>query len=99
MSHTGLSTILQSIDVADRDEFDGDESSGNETNLSNPSTSKRSTRMRYPTSKGAKTSGSNTKKGVTAAKDSDYLSPATKKLFNHLWYAFTQAPIFQYFDS
>ena len=40
-SLTGLSTILQSIDVADEDEVG--ESDGNKTNLSNPSTSTRST--------------------------------------------------------
>ena len=27
-----------------------------------------------------------------------YLTSCTKKAFNHLWFMFTQAPIFQYFD-
>ena len=93
---TGSSTILQSIDVAEKDEVG--ESDGNRTNLLNPSASTRSTGAGYLTSEGAKKSGDNTKKGVKAARGSDYLTPATKKAFNHLRHAFIQVPIFQYFD-
>ena len=42
--------------------------------------------------------GSNTKKGVKAVKDSDYLTSDIKIAFNHLRYAFTQALILQHFD-
>ena len=96
LSPTGSSTILQSINVAEENEVD--ESSDNGTNLSNSFASIRSTKAGYLTSKGVKRGGGNTKKGVKAAKSSDYLTPATKKAFNHLRHAFTQAPIFQYFD-
>ena len=92
----GSSTILQSINTADEDEID--ESDGNGTNLSNPSASTRSTGAGYLTSGSAKRGGGNTKKGVKATRDSNYLIPAAQKAFNHLRNAFTQAPIFQYFD-
>ena len=95
---TGLSTISQSINMANEDEVSDDESGGNETNLSNLSASKKSTGASYLTSKGAQKSGGNTKKGVKAARIFDYLIPTAKKAFNHLRYAFTQALIFQHFD-
>ena len=95
-SLTGLSTILQLIDVADEDKVG--ESGDNGTNLSNPSTSTRSTRAGYLTSKGAKKGDGNTKKGVKAARGSDYLTLAAKKAFNSLRHAFTQTPILQHFD-
>ena len=85
------------MDVADEDEFD--KSDGNRTNLSNPPTLTRSTGAGYFTFGGIKRSGGNTKKGVKAAKGSDYVIPAAKKAFNHLRHAFTQAPIFEHFDS
>ena len=96
-SSTGLSTILQSIDVADENEIG--ESGGDETNLSNLSTSIWSIEAGYLTSRGTKRGGGNTKKDVEGVRGSDYLTPAAKKAFNHLWHAFTQAPIFQHFDS
>ena len=86
-SRTSSSTILQSIDMADENEID--KSGGNETNLSNPFASTRSTEAGYLTSKGAKKGGGNTKKGVKAATDSDYLTPAAKRAFNHLRDTFT----------
>ena len=95
-SLTDLSIILQSIDVADEEEVG--ETGSNSSNLSNPSASTRSTGVGYLTSGSAKTESSNIKKGVEAARSSDYLTPVTKKAFNHLWYTFTQAPILQYFD-
>ena len=97
LSPIGSSTILQSIDLAEEDKVG--ENSGNKTNLSNPSASTRSIGAGYLTSGGAKKGGNNTKKGVKAAKCSDYLTPAAKKAFNHLWYVFTQAPILQHFDA
>ena len=54
--------------------------------------------MGYLTLRGAKRSGGNTKKGVKAAKNSDYLTPAAKKAFYYIWHTFTQASILQYFD-
>ena len=81
-SLTYSSTILQSIDVADKDEIS--KSNGNGTNLSNPSMSMRSIKAGYLTSGGAKRGGGNTKKNVKAAKCSDYLTPAAKKAFNLL---------------
>ena len=87
---------MQAINVANKDEF-GD-SGSNRTNLSNLSASTRSTGAGYITSRGAKRGVGNTKKGVKAAKDSDYLTTAAKKAFNHLRHAFTQAAIFQHFD-
>ena len=92
LSSTYSSTILQSINVVDEDEVG--ESGGNETNLSNLSTLIRFTRGGYSTSGGAKKGGNNTKKDVEAARNFDYLIPATKKAFNHLWHAIIQAPIF-----
>ena len=79
-SLTGSSTILQSIDLADKNEVD--ESGGNETNLSNPSASTRFTKAGYLTSKGAKKGNSNIKKDVKTARSSDYLIPAAKKPLN-----------------
>ena len=96
LSLTSSSTILQSIDVVDEDKVGKNGSDG--TNLSNPSASTRSTGAGYLTSGCAKRGGDNTKKGIKAARGSDYLTPAAKKAFNHLRYAFTQAPILQHFD-
>ena len=96
LSPTSLSTILQSIDMVYEDEVC--ESSGNGTNLSNLSVSTKSTRAGYLTFEDAKRGDDITKKGVETAKGFDYLTSATKKTFNHLRYAFTQAPILQYFD-
>ena len=91
--------------MVDKDKIDRDESDGNETNLSNSSMSKKSTRAGYPTCKGAKkrdnntnSGGGNTKKSVKAVKRSNYLTPNTKKTFNHLRHAFIQASILQHFD-
>ena len=75
-SPTGLSTISQLINVADKDKVG--ESGGNGTNLSNPSASTRSTRAGYITFRSAKKGGGNTKKGVKAARGSDYLTSAAK---------------------
>ena len=102
----GSLTILQSsIDMAEKNEVGGGESDGNETNLSNPSASKKSTKAEYLTSGGAKKGGNNpkmgggnTKKGVEAARSSDYLTLDAKKAFNHLRHAFIQAFILQHFD-
>ena len=76
------------IDTPDEDEIGGGGSGGNKTNLSNLSTSKKSTAAVYLISESVKRGGSNIKKDVKAAKDSDYLTPATKKAFNHLQYTF-----------
>ena len=78
--------------MADEDKFGGN--SGNGTNQSNLSALTRSTETGYLTSRSAKKSGDNTKKGVKAARRSDYLTPATKKTFNHLCPTFIQAAIF-----
>ena len=96
LSLIGLLTILQSIDVADEDEFG--ESGDNKTNLLNPFALTRSTGAGYLTSVGAKKDGGNTKKSVEAARGSNYLIPAAKKIFNHLRHVFIQALIFQHFD-
>ena len=96
----GSSTILQSsIDAANENKVD--ESGSNETNLSNISALKKSTKAWYLTFRDTKKGGDNpkrgacnTKKGVKAAKGSNYLTPDAKKAFNYLWYAFTQAGIF-----
>ena len=72
LSPTGSSTILQSIDVADKD--DVGESGDNWMNLSNPFVSTRYTKAGYLTSGGAKRGSGNTKKGVKANKDFDYLT-------------------------
>ena len=79
-SPTGLSTISQSINVADEDKVS--ENGGNGTNLSNLSTLIRSTEMGYLTSGGIKKGGGNTKKDVKVARGSSYLTPAAKKAFN-----------------
>ena len=100
-SPTSSSIILQSsIDAADEDEIGRNESNGNKINLSNPSASKKSTGAGYLTFKGTKkgdgntnSGGGNSKKSVKATKISDYLTLNTKKSFNHLQHAFTQAPI------
>ena len=99
LSSIGLSTILQLIDVADKNEVGDSKSSDNKINLLNSSTSKRSTGAGYLTSGGAKRGGGNNKKGVKAARDPNYLNPATKKAFNYLRHTFIQAPILQNFDS
>ena len=54
--------------------------------------------MGYLTSGGANKGGGNTKKGVNAAKDPDYLTLAAKKAFNYLQHMFTKASILQHFD-
>ena len=82
--------------MADEDEIG--ESGCNETNLLNPSASTKSIRAGSLISGGAKKGGGKTKKGVKAARSFNYLTPATKKTFNYLRHAFTQAPIFQHFD-
>ena len=89
LSLTSSSAISQSIDVADEDEVGDGESDCNETNLSNLFASKRSIGAGYLTFGGAKSGGGNTKKDVKAARGSDYLNPAAKKAFNHLWHLFT----------
>ena len=96
LSPTGSSTILQSIDVGDKDEFGNID--GNETNLLNSSASTKSTVAGYLTSESAKKGGGNIKKYVKAARGFYYLIPATKKAFNHLWHTFTQMFILQHFD-
>ena len=58
----GLSTILQSINAANKDEVGGSESGGNEINLSNPSPLKKSTKAGYLTFGGIKNGGGNIKK-------------------------------------
>ena len=68
ISLTGSSIILQSIDLAYKDEIGDNQNGGNEINLLNPSALKRSTGASYLTFKGAKKSGGNTKKGVEAAR-------------------------------
>ena len=88
MSLTALSIILQLINEANDDKFGDGESGGNETNLSNLFASKKATKAGYLTSGGAKKGGSNTKKGVKAARAPYYLNPATKKVFNYLRHAF-----------
>ena len=82
--------------MADEDEVG--ESGDNGTNLSNPSALTRSTGAGYLTSRGAKKSGGNTKKGVKVVRGFDYLTLAAKKVFNHLRHVFIQALIFQDFD-
>ena len=61
-SSTASLTILQSIDVANKDKVG--KSDGDRTNLSNLSASTRSIWTSYLTSEGAKKSGGKTKKGV-----------------------------------
>ena len=87
LSPIGSLTISQSIAVEDKNEVG--ESGGNGTNLSNPSASTKSIRAGYLTSDDAKKDGGNTKKGVKAAKGSDYLISAAKEAFNYLQHAFT----------
>ena len=102
----GLSTILQSlIAVADKDNVDASKSDGNKTNLSNLFTFKKSIGAGYLTSKGSRKGSENSKKGshntkkcVKADRGSNYLTPNTKKIFNHLRHAFTQAPILYHFN-
>ena len=93
------------IDAANEDEVDGGASGGNKTNLSNLFTLKKSIEADYFSYKGAAKGGDNlkrgignTKKGVKAARGSNYLIPGAKKVFNHLRHAFTQAPILQHFN-
>ena len=87
-SLTTLSTILQSIDVGDEDEVGWGESGIDDINLLNPLASKRSIEPDYLTFKGTKKSDDNTKKGVRAARNSDYLTLAAKKAFNNLYHTF-----------
>ena len=84
------------IDAIDEDKVS--ESSGNETNLLNPSASKKSTWAGYLILKGAKRGDGNTKKDVKDTKGFNYLTLDTKKAFNYLCHAFTQASILSYFD-
>ena len=86
---TSSSTILQSINAANEDEFSDGESDGNKTNLSNSSTSKRFIRAGYLTLRGTKKGGGNTKNNGIAARGSDYLNSTAKKAFNYLRHAFT----------
>ena len=89
ISSTYLSTISQLlIDMANKDKVVKGERGGNETNLLNLSVSKKFTGASYLNSKNAKKGGSNIKKGVKAAKTSDYLTPVAKKVFNYLWHKF-----------
>ena len=87
LSPTSSSIILQLIDIAD--EYEVCESGSNGTNLSNPFASTWSTEARYLTFEVVKKGGGNTKKGVKAAGDFDYLTPVAKKIFNQLWHVFT----------
>ena len=84
LSPTSSSIILQLIDAVAKDWIVAGENGGNKTNLSNPSASKRSIGAGYLTFGGAKKGGGNTKKSVKAARDSDYITLAAKKTFNHL---------------
>ena len=86
LNPTSLSIILQSIDMADKDKFD--ESGGDGINLSNLSALTKSTGAGYLTFGGAKRGGGNTKKGVKAVTDFDYLILTTKTAFNHLRHTF-----------
>ena len=70
--------------MANEDEVGRNESGGNDINLSNPSALKKSIRVDYLTYRGAKRGGGNTKKGITAARCSNYLNSAAKKTFNYL---------------
>ena len=81
---TGLLTILQSIDIEDENKVGDSKSGGNKRNLSYPSALKKSSGADYLTSGGAKRGNGNTKRGFKAVRGSDYLTPATKKAFNHL---------------
>ena len=74
------------------------EGGDNERNLWNLSISKKSTQAGYLIFKGTKKGVDNTKKDDNAARGSDYLISGTKKIFNLLQDAFTQASIFQHFD-
>ena len=67
------------IYAANNNEVSKGEDNGNKTNLSNSFTSKKSTRASYPTFKGAKKGGTNTKKGVKTARNSNYLTLGNKK--------------------
>ena len=86
------------MDTPNEDEFCGSQSNINEINLSNLLGLKMFIKADYLTSKGAQKGSGNMKKGGKAAKGLDYLTPDTKKTFNHILYTFIQAPIFQYFD-
>ena len=66
-----LSTILQLIDLADKNEFGNSESGGNEMNLSNPSVSEKSIKAGYLTFISAKRDDGHTKKGVKAVTSSN----------------------------
>ena len=92
-SFTGLSTILQSIDMANENKVENKKSGGNKTNLSNSFISTKSTRAGYLNFRGAKRDGGNTK-GVKVTGGPNYPNPATIKVFNHLRHTFTQALIF-----
>ena len=91
LSYTGLLTFLQSINAAD--EYEVNKCFCNITNLSKLSTLTNSLRAGYLIFGGAKKGGNNTKKGVKAARNFDYLTLATKKAFSHLQHAFIQVPI------
>ena len=88
-SLTGLSIILQLlINIVDEDKFGEGKSSSNKTNLSNLSALKNFIGAGYLTSKGAKRGNGNNKKGVKAARGSNYLISGTKNAFNLLRHAF-----------
>ena len=90
LSLTGSSTILQSlINAANEDKVGRNESGGNKTNLSNLFASKKSTGAGYLIFESAKKGCGNIKKGVKAARGSDYPTENTKKAFNYSRYAFT----------
>ena len=90
ISLISLSIILQLL-INAADENRVGKNSNNETNLSNSSASKKSIRTGYLTFKDTKKVGKklkkgdgNTKKGIQAAKNSNYLTLDAKKTFNHL---------------
>ena len=83
------------IDAIGNNEIGRGKVGANETNLSNSFISNKSIRAGYlifkSTKKGggnSNSSGSNTKKGVKAAKGSNYLTQGAKKTFNLLRHAF-----------
>ena len=86
------------IDTADNNETGRGKGSDNKINLSNLSMSKKSIGASYLTFENTKRGGSNIKKSIKAARNSNYLNPDTKKTFNFLQHAFTQAFAFKHFD-
>ena len=87
--------------MADKNEVGGDENGSNKTNLLNLSALWKSIGAGVLNSKGAKKGASNSKKssgnikkGVEAARGSNYLTSGAKKVFNLLQHMFTQVFIF-----